>query len=135
MKYDKNSLSFKEKRKFQIISNVVEGKLSIDRAATMLDYDKYYVKKLIQEYIDSGIESLVHKSKGLPSRNKANLELKDLIVDLYKKYYYGFNFTHFWKTFRRSQYQNPLYYLQTLFKLADIKLQIHRSKSRKIFIH
>lgn len=123
MKYDKNSLSFKEKRKFQIISNVVERKLSIDRAATMLDYDKYYVKKLIQEYIDSGIESLVHKSKGLPSRNKANLELKDLIVDLYKKDYYGFNFTHFCeKLLEDHNIKIPLYYLQTLFKICWYKI-------------
>lgn len=133
MKYDKNSLSFKEKRKFQIISNVVEGKLSIDRAATMLDYDKYYVKKLIQEYIDSGIESLVHKSKGLPSRNKANLELKDLIVDLYKKDYYGFNFTHFCEKLLEDHnikipYTTCKHYLNS----ADIKSpRSHRSKSKK----
>ena len=133
MKYDKNSLSFKEKRKFQIISNVVEGKLSIDRAATMLDYDKYYVKKLIQEYVDSGIESLVHKSKGKPSRNKANHELKDFIINLYKKDYYDFNFTHFCeKLIEDHNIKIPYTTCKHYLNSAGIKSpRSHISKSKK----
>ncbi|MDD3999665.1 MAG: ISNCY family transposase [Bacilli bacterium] len=95
MKYDVKSLSIKEKRKFQVIVNVVEGKLSIDRAAVVLGYDKYYIRKLVSEYVNFGIECLIHKSKGLPSNHKANLELKSSIVNLYQKHYRGFNFTHF----------------------------------------
>lgn len=95
MKYDNKKLSYKEKRKLYIISNVIKEKISLDRASVILGYNKYYISKLVARFKLIGIKALIHKSKGLPSRNRANLELKSKIINLYLDKYDGFNFKHF----------------------------------------
>ncbi|HHT38031.1 MAG TPA: ISNCY family transposase [Mollicutes bacterium] len=133
MKYDMNSLSFKEKRKFQVILNVIEGKFTIERAAVVLGYNKYYIKKLVTEYMNFGVECLIHKSKGLPSNRRANLELKSLIIDLYKKNYLGFNFTHFReKLLKNHNIQIPYTTCKNYLNSSGIfSPRSHRIKSKK----
>lgn len=89
------TLTMKEQRMNNIMVKLISKDISMNDAIrlTGLTERQLYRKKKL--YIESGINSIPHKSRGKPNGKGYSKEFKVKIVKLYKEEYNGWNFYHF----------------------------------------
>jgi len=90
-------LNDKERKKYETIDKVINGKMSRKEASIELDLSLRQIDKLKRKYMAEGKEGFVHKNRGRENPNKKDEDLINKIEQLYLDKYYDFNFIHFYE--------------------------------------
>ncbi|EPP19135.1 Mobile element protein [Vibrio fluvialis I21563] len=77
-----------------IISKVIDGRISINSAATLLSKSRRTVERYLSRYRKEGVRFVVHGNKGRPPVNKISESLKKEVQELIQTKYYDFNLQH-----------------------------------------
>jgi|AGTN01.2.fsa_nt_gi Integrase core domain. len=88
-------LTMKEQRVNDVIVKLIAKEIKVSEASRLLGLTQRQVYRKKKKYIESGIESIPHKSRGKPTYSGFSKEVKDNILNLYKDEYPGWNFSHF----------------------------------------
>ena len=88
-------LTMREEERYRVIKAVVNGKISIQRAAVRLKRSERTIYRLIQLYKHQGKDGFIHGNAGREPANKRNAQLERQIIHLYTNKYAGFNIAHF----------------------------------------
>ena len=88
------SLTMKEAQRFKVISETIEGLLTIKEAAGILGLSERQVYRLKARVKRVGANCVVHKTKGKKRPRHLTGKVKDKINRLYTTKYKGFNITH-----------------------------------------
>ncbi|HCS38888.1 MAG TPA: ISNCY family transposase [Anaerolineaceae bacterium] len=83
-------MSEKEIKKTEIMSQLAEKQITQRMAAEHLGISVRQVKRLWRKYQDQGGEGLINKSRGKPSHNHLDEEVKKRVVDLILERYRDF---------------------------------------------
>ena len=83
-------MSIKEIRKAKILEMVKEKKLTLKRGAELLGLSYRQGKRLYARYLSEGDAGLLHKSLGMQSNRRIDLELRSRVLELYQEKYAGF---------------------------------------------
>lgn len=92
--YGRFFMSKRDLIRFKVIEAFREGKISRLEASQSLELTERQVSRLALKCRKEGIEGLVHKNRGKSPRSKTAPEIASLYLDLYRKKYYDFNFSH-----------------------------------------
>src|SRR3989344_4232495 len=87
---DQIILSEKEQRKFQVISQTLENKITNGLAEKLLDISPRQVKRLKQDVRRHGKTGIVHKLKGRKSNHAIAAIVKEVVLETISKNYYDF---------------------------------------------
>ena len=90
-------LNDNEKKKFEIIEEVVKGKITRKEAMIELKLSRQQIYRLIILYNSKGQEGFIHGNRGKPNPNKKNYNLINELEELYLNEYYDYNFEHFYE--------------------------------------
>lgn len=104
-------LTMKEQRTNDIIVKLISREIKVCEASRLLGLSERQVYRKKKKYKQSGIESIPHKSRGKPTYSGYSKEVKDLILNLYKDEYLGWNFSHFKDTLEDYHDIKVSYYL------------------------
>jgi transposase len=85
-----HTMSEKEIKKTEMMSQLAEKQITQRMAATHLGISVRQVKRLWRRYKENGAEGLINKSRGKPSHNQMNDEVKKRVVDLVLERYRDF---------------------------------------------
>jgi transposase len=85
-----HTMSEKEIKKTEMMSQLAEKQITQRMAATHLGITVRQVKRLWRKYKDQGVEGLINKSRGKPSHNQLNDEIKKSVVNLILERYRDF---------------------------------------------
>lgn len=85
-----HTMSEKEIKKTEIMSQLAEKQITQRMAAEHLGISVRQVKRLWKNYQELGAEGLINKSRGKPSHNQLNGELKKIVVNLILERYRDF---------------------------------------------
>ena len=88
-------LNMKEQNIYQIIKKLVDTNGNKKKAAIRLGCTERYVNILIHKYKTEGKAGFIHKNSGRKPSTTISEETKTKIINLYKKQYYDYNWTHF----------------------------------------
>lgn len=88
-------LSEKEQIMYKTILKVLDGEISIERAAAKLCVTPRTIRRKIDAFLQEGAQSFIHKSRGKEALNKTDGALLAQVVWLYETKYIGYNFTHY----------------------------------------
>ena len=77
-----------------IISKVLDGKITIDSATQLLKKSRRTVERYLSRYRKAKIRFVVHDNKGRVSANKIPETLKKEVQNLLQTKYYDFNLQH-----------------------------------------
>lgn len=83
-------MSRKDCRKVQVLSRVKEKLISVRRAGELLGLSHRQAKRLWKRYREGGERAVIHRGRGARSNNHIDPNLKQRIVDRYRKVYEGF---------------------------------------------
>jgi transposase len=83
-------MSEKEIKKTEIMSQLAEKQITQRMAAAQLGISVRQVKRLWRDYKQQGVEGLINKSRGKPSHNQLDPELKGRVVGLILERYRDF---------------------------------------------
>ena len=90
MKKEVKLASMKEVKKYQIVKNVIERRMTQARASKILKITTRQIRNIKKRIIEEGEAGIVHRSRGKPSNNKIPDETKQKILELSKTKYSGF---------------------------------------------
>lgn len=93
----------KELHKLYAIKEVEEGRKSQRTAGELLNLSGRQVRRLVKRFREEGEEGITHKSRGKESKRKIRQELRDRVVELYRKGYEGFGPTLFTEKLREKE--------------------------------
>lgn len=82
--------SMKEVKKYQIVKNVIEKRLTQVEASKILKITTRQIRNIKKRIIDEGEVGIVHRSRGKPSNKRISDEIKQKILELSKTKYSGF---------------------------------------------
>lgn len=116
----------KELKRFDILSRVQRGEMTLKAAATVLGLEYRQVRRIYKRFRLEGEAGLIHKTKGKPSGRASSAILKDQIIARYRELYSDFGPTLAAEKLAESGY---LVDHDTLRR----KLHRHRRKSREHF--
>ena len=85
------TMSKKEIRYGEVISQIVAKKLSQSNAALLLGLSVRQIKRLCKRYKEEGLSGLAHRNRGRPSNNKINEDLKNSIFKIITTEYPDFS--------------------------------------------
>lgn len=112
-------LKEKEKKKYDVISDVVNGIKTKKEAEKDLELSRKQINRLIVKFNEEGRKGFIHKLRGRKSTRKTPDEEKNKIINLYLTEYYDYNFSHFYyKT--RDQYESSFQNVCNILTEADI---------------
>ena len=77
-----------------VITKVVEGKISINNATKLLNKSRRTIERYLQKYQQVGIQFIVHRNVGKSPANKTPDELKRAVQTLIKEKYFDVNLSH-----------------------------------------
>lgn len=77
-----------------IISKVIDGRISINSEATLLSKSRRTVERYLSRYRKEGIRFVIHGNKGQIPVNKISESLKKEVQELIQTKYYDFNLQH-----------------------------------------
>ena len=77
-----------------VITKVVEGKISINNATKLLNKSRRTIERYLQKYQQVGIQFIVHRNVGKSPANKTPDELKRAVQGLIKEKYFDVNLSH-----------------------------------------
>jgi len=82
--------SMKEVKKYQVVKNVIEKRLTQIEASKILKITTRQIRNIKKRIIEEGATGVVHRSRGKPSNNRIPDEIKSKILELSKTKYEGF---------------------------------------------
>lgn len=88
-------LSSKKQLRADILSQYISGRLYYLDAIHALEVSERHFRRLVKEFREDGIKSLIHGNTGKPAANKLDPVMSDRIIKLYKRIYKGLNVRHF----------------------------------------
>ena len=77
-----------------VITKVVERKISINNATKLLNKSRRTIERYLQKYQQVGIQFIVHRNVGKSPANKTPDELKRAVQTLIKEKYFDVNLSH-----------------------------------------
>ncbi|TNC51161.1 ISNCY family transposase [Rubellimicrobium rubrum] len=83
-------MSERELPRIEVLSCVVEGRLSVARAADLLGLSPRQVQRLLRTFQVEGAPALRHKARGRPSNNRTLPGVRDLALALVRESYADF---------------------------------------------
>ena len=83
-------MSERELRRIEVLSRVVEGRLSVAHAAEVLGLRPRQVQRLLRTFREDGAPALRHKARGRPSNNRLRDGVRDLALALVRESYADF---------------------------------------------
>lgn len=86
-----------------IISKVIEGKITINSATHLLQKSRRTVERYLQRYRQEGIRFVIHGNTGRTPSNKTPDSLKKEVQHLIQKKYYDFNLQHLSELLRKNE--------------------------------
>ena len=89
------TLTMKEQKTNDLMFKLISGEIKVTDAMRLLGLSKRQVLRKKKAYLESGIESIPHKSRNKSTGRGYSMELKEEIIKLYNEEYYGWNFHHF----------------------------------------
>ncbi len=84
------SMTEKELSKYDVIKNLINGKINGTDASKQIGVSTRHVRRLKQTVIQSGVEGLIHGSRGKESNRKLDPDILEKIEELLKEKYYDF---------------------------------------------
>jgi transposase len=79
-----------------VIMNQIEGKkLTVDKAAILLELTPRHIWRILSAYRKEGVSALAHGNRGRKPVNTIEEELRQQVVQLARDKYFGFNQQHF----------------------------------------
>lgn len=90
-------LTMKEMNIYQIIKKLVETNGNKKRAAIRLDCSIRNINLLIKKYKEKGKAGFSHGNKLRKPKATICIQIRNNIVNLYEKKYFGFNWKHFYE--------------------------------------
>lgn len=90
---DKELMSTKEVRKYEVIKMVIEGRIKQRKAGKRLDISTRQVRRLKKKLKEEGKKGLIHGLRGKESKRRTNDKVKGRILELRDKKYYDFTLT------------------------------------------
>ncbi len=91
------SLSQQELQRVKVIENAVEGRLSVAKAALLLQVSERQVQRLKQRYRPDSADWVKHGNQGRSKPWALSCEVRQRIVELAQTKYSGFNDSHLWE--------------------------------------
>ena len=85
----------KEQEKLAIIIRYSDGVITGSEAAKQLGLTVRQVQRKKKSYLEEGMSSIIHKSKGKSTERGFNKDFSNRILSFYKEEYSGWNFCHF----------------------------------------
>jgi transposase len=83
------SMSRKERRRLEVLSRVKSGRLTLVKAAELLDLSYRQAKRALARYREEGDAGLVHRLRGRPS-NRRRAASREAVLALYREKYADF---------------------------------------------
>lgn len=83
-------LNQKELRRIKVIQEVSNKHITQKAAASLLSLSERQIRRLTGRFLKEGDLGLIHSRRGKPSNRKLPQEIKDKVINLYKKKYPGF---------------------------------------------
>lgn len=87
----------KEKYKYQIVEELVDGKITIKEAMLKLNQSRRNINRLKNKFITEGKKGFIHKNKGKHNKNKKDKLIIEELENLYLSEFYDYNFTAFYE--------------------------------------
>lgn len=126
------NLTEKEKKKYDVINDIIEGKITKKEAEVSLGLTRRQINRLILKLNKEGISAFSHKNKGNLHNKKLSTDIENEIIDLYITDYYDYNFLHFYEELN-SKYDISFSSLVAILKKADIISPEAQHKTVKIY--
>lgn len=86
-------MSERELQRIDVLSRVVEGRLSVTQAASVMGLSPRQVQRLLRTFRVEGAPALRHKARGRPSNKRLRDDAWDLALALVRESYAGFGRT------------------------------------------
>ncbi len=84
------AMSERDLQRIEILSKVIDGRMTMVSAAHVLDLSTRQVRRLLQRMCADGAASIRHKAIGRPSNNRISDGVRDYAVTLVGERYAGF---------------------------------------------
>jgi len=97
------TVSQKELQRLKVVENAVDGRLSVAEAAELLQLSDRQVKRLKQNYNPADAAWVHHGNQGRAPANAVPEDVRDLIIELAKGKYAGFNDSHLHEKLLKSE--------------------------------
>ena len=91
------NLNEEERKKYNTIQKVVNGKISKKNAECELGLSRKQINRLINISTTTGIEGFIHGNRGKTNKNKKDIQVINEIEKLYLTEYYDYNFEAFYE--------------------------------------
>jgi len=88
-------LRFEEQRRLDVANQVIQGQISIEKAALLLKKSERQTRRIVKAVETKGVIGVKHGNTGRAPANKTDDTIKRLILDLLREKYFDFNLTHF----------------------------------------
>jgi len=92
---DTITLTAKEHRRAQVLARVVEGTITLQEAATVLDISLRQARRLKGQLAREGPAGLVHGNRGQPSTRRIAEAIRQRVVERFRTRYHDCNVQHF----------------------------------------
>ena len=89
------TLNRKEQNRLVIMNQIEGKKLTVDKAAILLELTPRHIWRVLAAYRKEGASALAHGNRGRKPVNTIEEELRQQVVQLAKDKYFGFNQQHF----------------------------------------
>ncbi|MEZ9906784.1 ISNCY family transposase, partial [Vibrio breoganii] len=86
-----------------IICKIVDGKISINSATTLLNKSRRTVERYLSRYRKEGIRFIIHGNRGRSPANKIPESLKKEVQNLIQTKYFDFNLQHLSEVLRKNE--------------------------------
>ena len=103
MRRDIIAMSQKERQRYHLLKMVVESKITLKQASSVIGVSYRHGKRLKRKLISEGARGLVHGNRGRPSARALNAELAQRIITLSREKYANFNDTHFTEKLKQAE--------------------------------
>jgi len=128
METKKVLVTMRDLKKFNVLKDVVDKKITGLQAAELLGLSLVHISRLKKRLVDHGFEGLLRKPRPKPPVNQISQETIVDIIRLRTTVYYDFNIMHF--TDKLAELHNYHYSHETIRQLL-IHHQLHNPRKRK----
>jgi transposase len=97
------TLNLKEQNRLAVLNEVNQRKIKIQQAAMLMELSVRHTKRLLAGYRRRGAAALAHGNRGRLPSNKTDASISEVVVDLARDKYRGFNQQHFSEKLRERE--------------------------------
>lgn len=103
MQGDYSMLSDKERKKFNVVQDIINKKIEKKEAMKELGYSIQHINRLLKLYEREGEAGFSHKGKKRVSPQALPKEIRDNVINLYNGKYAGQNFVSFTRSLNEDE--------------------------------